>query len=64
VKLGVVVRRDAEQFGNHRDRQRIGQVGDQIGLPHLHHTIQQPVGDGLDAAAHLLDHPRGKGFMH
>ena len=47
-----------EQLGDDRDRQRLGEVGDEIDLARAREVVDQAIDDRLDAAPHRLDGPR------
>jgi hypothetical protein len=58
--LTALVRRDAEQVGDHRDRELRGVSAHQVEGGLLLEVVEQPVGDRLDAVGHPADLPGGE----
>ena len=51
----VALGRNAEHFGYHHDRERVGQIGHQFKLALALYRVEQPRTDFADASFHLPD---------
>jgi len=60
----VVVDGDAQHLADHRHRQRIRKVGDNVHRPAILDSVQEPVRDRLDVPTHLLYDPWRKRLVH
>jgi hypothetical protein len=60
----VVLGGDTEEFGDHDDRQGVGEGVDQVEAVPVGDTVEQPGADGLDARPESVDHAGGERLAH
>ena len=63
AQLGPVVLGHAEQLGDHRERQREGQVGDDVHPASRRDLVEHPVDEALDPGQERVDAPRREGLL-
>src|SRR5882724_6189485 len=64
AKVAAILRGNAQQLADDRDRQRIGEISDQIHLALRRSRVEQSVSDLLHARRQTLNSPRRKGPRH